>query len=91
MTAGGEQSNHAGGAYASGLLRALGSRSVFNALSRGENRRLLGQRPHVRQPDLPHRRGCPSLRPRTAYSRRPAIIGGLLPPNNFPRGAREMD
>src|SRR5215216_296978 len=30
---GGGQGNHAGGAYASGLLRALGSRSVFNALS----------------------------------------------------------
>ncbi|MBC9881297.1 molybdopterin-dependent oxidoreductase [Bradyrhizobium sp. INPA01-394B] len=30
---GGGQGNHAGGAYASGVLRALGSRSVFNALS----------------------------------------------------------
>lgn len=30
---GGGQGNHAGGAYASGLLRALGSRHVFNALS----------------------------------------------------------
>ena len=28
----------------------------------GENRRLLGQWPHVRQPDLPHRRGRASLR-----------------------------
>ncbi|HTC99461.1 MAG TPA: molybdopterin-dependent oxidoreductase, partial [Bradyrhizobium sp.] len=30
---GGGQGNHAGGAYATGLLRALGSRHVFNALS----------------------------------------------------------
>src|SRR5437016_13182501 len=30
---GGGQGNHARGAYANGLLRALGSRSVFNALS----------------------------------------------------------
>ncbi|WP_245285471.1 molybdopterin-dependent oxidoreductase [Bradyrhizobium japonicum] len=30
---GGGQGNHAGGAYGSGLLRALGSRSTFNALS----------------------------------------------------------
>jgi anaerobic selenocysteine-containing dehydrogenase len=30
---GGGQGNHAGGAYANGLLRALGSRHVFNALS----------------------------------------------------------
>lgn len=30
---GGGQGNHAGGAYANGLMRALGSRNVFNALS----------------------------------------------------------
>ncbi len=30
---GGGQGNHAGGAYATGFLRALGSRHVFNALS----------------------------------------------------------
>src|SRR6201987_5908251 len=49
---GGGQGNHAGGAYATGFLRALGSRHVFNALSQEKTRRLLGERPSVRQPDL---------------------------------------
>src|ERR1700746_4046850 len=37
---GGGQGNHAGGAYANALLRALGSRPVFKALSQEKNRGL---------------------------------------------------
>src|SRR5246500_3172324 len=46
---GGGQGNHAGGAYANALLRALGSRPVFKPPSPGETGGLLGKGPHFRR------------------------------------------
>src|ERR1700758_4900143 len=42
---GGGQGNHAGGAYANALLRALGSRPLLNTPSHGEDGGFLGERP----------------------------------------------
>src|SRR6201987_3680720 len=57
---GGGQGNHAGGAYANALLRALGSRHVFNALSQekpgvfGVNGHMLGSQPCHTAEDVHH-------------------------------------
>src|SRR6266702_8891334 len=58
---GGGQGNHAGGAYASGVLRALGSRSVFNALSQ-EKTGDFWVNGHMFGSQTCHTAGRPSLR-----------------------------